>query len=142
MEGDLLMFPLSCISPLIIIVNPLSTVSVFELLKEALSKIQKTTITEDSIKSELGIFLVFAITGSTVLQLFEVTLQALRFAGAVLLDGIGTLYKTDLIVSRTGQRERRANGRLMGMLLTAIACSSSSPVSKHYSQFPRVDNHG
>lgn len=76
------------IAALFVIVNPLTTAFVFLSM---LSKADEETRARIALRSVLvatGIFLVFALLGGVIFQLFGITLEAFRIAGGIILFGI------------------------------------------------------
>ncbi|MDZ7736007.1 MAG: MarC family protein [Gammaproteobacteria bacterium] len=76
------------IAALFVIVNPLTTAFVFLSM---LSKADEETRARIALRSVLvatGIFLVFALLGGLIFQLFGITLEAFRIAGGIILFGI------------------------------------------------------
>lgn len=76
------------IAALFVIVNPLTTAFVFlSMLSKADEEI-RARIALRSVLVATGIFLVFALLGGVIFQLFGITLEAFRIAGGIILFGI------------------------------------------------------
>jgi multiple antibiotic resistance protein len=89
MVGDLLSFALLSLSSVFIIVNPLGATLVFVSLSEGMSHEQKVRMAKEACQIAGIILIIFAVAGTTILQLFGITLEAFRIAGGFLLFGIG-----------------------------------------------------
>jgi len=89
MAGDLISFSLLCLSSLIIIVNPLGATLTYISLTTNLEKPVKVQIVRDACTIALIILVIVGITGTVILQVFGISLEAFRIAGGILLFGIG-----------------------------------------------------
>jgi multiple antibiotic resistance protein len=86
---DLLSFALLTFSSLFILIDPITVTLFFVSLTKDIDRTDQRTIARDASLYALAILLVFAIGGYGILQLFGITLAALRIGGGVLLFLIG-----------------------------------------------------
>jgi multiple antibiotic resistance protein len=89
MAEDVLNFALLAISSILIIVNPLGATLIYVSLTTNLDRLARDTIACDPCRFVLIILLFVAVLGAWILQIFGISLQALRIAGGFLLFGIG-----------------------------------------------------
>jgi multiple antibiotic resistance protein len=86
---DLLSFALLTFSSIFILIDPITVTLVFVSLIKDVDRAHQRAIARDASLYALVILLVFAIGGPIILQLFGITLAALRIGGGVLLFLIG-----------------------------------------------------
>jgi multiple antibiotic resistance protein len=86
---DLLSFALLTFSSIFILVDPITVTLFFVSSIKDVSRVHQRKIARDASLYALAILLVFAIGGYGILQLFGITLAALRIGGGVLLFLIG-----------------------------------------------------
>ena len=86
---DLLSFALLTFSSIFILIDPITVTLVFVSLIKDVDRAHQRAIARDAALYALVILLVFAIGGYWILQLFGITLAALRIGGGVLLFLIG-----------------------------------------------------
>jgi multiple antibiotic resistance protein len=86
---DLLSFALLTFSSIFILIDPITVTLVFVSLIRDVDRAHQRAIARDAALYALAILLVFAIGGYWILQLFGITLAALRIGGGVLLFLIG-----------------------------------------------------
>ena len=86
---DLLSFALLTFSSIFILIDPITVTIVFVSLIKDVDRAHQRVIARDASLYALIILLVFALGGPIILQLFGITLAALRIAGGVLLFLIG-----------------------------------------------------
>jgi len=86
---DLLSFALLTFSSIFILIDPITVTLVFVSLIRDVDRAHQRAIARDASLYALAILLVFAIGGNWILQLFGITLAALRIGGGVLLFLIG-----------------------------------------------------
>jgi len=86
---DLLSFALLTFSSIFILIDPITVTLVFVSLIKDVDREHQRAIARDASLYALAILLVFAIGGPIILQLFGISLAALRIAGGVLLFLIG-----------------------------------------------------
>jgi multiple antibiotic resistance protein len=89
MASDILSFSLLCLSSIIIIVNPLGATLIYVSLTGQLDKAARDQVVKDACRLALVILLVVAFSGTWILQIFGISLEAFRIAGGILLFGIG-----------------------------------------------------
>jgi len=86
---NLLSFALLTFSSIFILIDPITVTIVFVSLVKDVDRAHQRAIARDASLYALVILLVFALAGPIILQLFGITLAALRIAGGVLLFLIG-----------------------------------------------------
>ena len=86
---DLLSFALLTFSSIFILIDPITVTLVFVSLIRDVDRAHQRAIARDASLYALAILLVFAVGGYWILQLFGITLAALRIGGGVLLFLIG-----------------------------------------------------
>jgi multiple antibiotic resistance protein len=86
---DLVSFALLAFSSIFILIDPITVTLVFVSLIKDVDRAHQRAIARDASLYALVILLVFAIGGPVILQLFGITLAALRIGGGVLLFLIG-----------------------------------------------------
>src|SRR5450756_3135513 len=88
-QMDLLSFALLTFSSIFILIDPITVTLFFVSSIKDVSRVHQRKIARDAALYALAILLVFAIGGYGILQLFGITLAALRIGGGVLLFLIG-----------------------------------------------------
>lgn len=86
---DLLGFTLLTFSSIFILIDPITVTLFFVSLMKGVDRADQKMIARDASLYALAILLVFAVGGYGLLQLFGITLAALRIGGGVLLFLIG-----------------------------------------------------
>ena len=86
---DLLSFTLLTFSSIFILIDPITVTLFFVSLMKGVDRADQKMIARDASLYALAILLVFAVGGYGLLQLFGITLAALRIGGGVLLFLIG-----------------------------------------------------
>jgi multiple antibiotic resistance protein len=86
---DLLSFTLLTFSSIFILIDPITVTLFFVSLMKGVDRADQQVIARDASLYALAILLVFAVGGYGILQLFGITLAALRIGGGVLLFLIG-----------------------------------------------------
>ena len=86
---DLLSFALLTFSSIIVLIDPITVTLVFVSLIKDVDRAHQRAIARDASLYALVILLIFAIAGPGILQLFGITLAALRIGGGILLFLIG-----------------------------------------------------
>jgi len=88
-QMDLLSFALLAFSSIFILIDPITVTIFFVSLIKDVNRVHQRKIARDASLYALAILLVFAVGGYGILQLFGITLAALRIGGGVLLFLIG-----------------------------------------------------
>jgi multiple antibiotic resistance protein len=84
--------------PLFIIVNPSSTLALFSAITGKYSKEERKKTAKNTIKYASILLIIFAITGSGILEYMGIQIYSLRIAGGILLVFVG------LDMTRRGQQ--------------------------------------
>jgi len=80
---------LSVFIPLLIIVNPSSTLALFSIITSKSSKKERIKIARDAATYASILLIIFAILGSAILEYLGISIPALRIAGGLLLGFVG-----------------------------------------------------
>lgn len=86
---DLLGFALLSFSSVFILIDPITVALVYVSLTKGVDRLKQRQIARDATIYALIILLIFAIGGYGILQVFGITLAALRIGGGILLFLIG-----------------------------------------------------
>lgn len=89
---------LSVFIPLIIIVNPSSTLALFSAITVNYSKNERKLLAKNTVKYAGILLFIFAIAGSGILEFLGIEIYSLRVAGGILLAFVG------LDMTRRGQQ--------------------------------------
>ncbi|MDL2260913.1 MarC family protein [Methanimicrococcus sp. OttesenSCG-928-J09] len=101
---NLISFFIIAFTSVFVIVNPLSGLFTFMSMTSGYQKKTKNLYAKKSILLAMGMALFFAIAGSLVLNLFNISIDALRIAGGIILLSVGfnmMTAKVNPIVSST-----------------------------------------
>lgn len=80
---------LSFFVPLLIIVNPSSTLALFSTITSRYSKKERKTTARYTVFYATILLAIFAIAGSTILDYLQIDIYSLRIAGGILLSYVG-----------------------------------------------------
>ena len=97
MRQDLLSFTLFTLSSILIVVNPVSAMLVYNSLTEGMDSWSRKQVASHACRLSLIVLLFFTLFGSSLLILFGITIEAFTIAGGVLLFGIGM----EMVYART-----------------------------------------
>lgn len=75
--------------PLLIIVNPSSTLALFTVLTRKSSKKERVKTARNAVTYAAILLIIFAFTGSAILHYLGISIPALRLAGGILLGFVG-----------------------------------------------------
>jgi multiple antibiotic resistance protein len=89
---------LSVFIPLLIIVNPASTLALFSSITVNYSKNERKQLAKNAVKYAAILLFIFAISGSGILEFLGIEIYSLRIAGGILLAFVG------LDMTRRGQQ--------------------------------------
>ncbi len=84
----LIEFLVITIAAIFVIVNPLTTAFIFLSLLPHADDAERQRVAKRSVVIATSIFLIFAILGGVIFQLFGITIEAFRIAGGLILFGI------------------------------------------------------
>ena len=84
--------------PLFIIVNPASTLALFAAITGMYTKRERKKIAKNAVKYAAILLIIFAVTGSGILEYLGIQIYSLRIAGGILLTFVG------LDMTRRGQQ--------------------------------------
>jgi multiple antibiotic resistance protein len=109
--------------PLIIIVNPSSTLALFSAITSSSSKKERRTTAKNAAVYAAILLLIFAIAGSGILDYLGIEIYSLRIAGGILLAFVG------LDMTRRGQqfgesppgKEQKADFALVPLAMPSLA---------------------
>ena len=111
MAGDILTFAFLAFSSIIVIVNPLAASVFFMTLTTGMDTSRKIRIAMESSRFALILLLTFAILGGVIFQLFNITLEAFRIAGGILLFSIGI----EMVYAKTSRTKITATEQSEGL---------------------------
>lgn len=80
---------LSFFIPLLIIVNPSSTLALFSTITSKYSKQERKVTARNTVFYATILLAIFAIAGSTILEYLNIEIYSLRIAGGILLSYVG-----------------------------------------------------
>ena len=80
---------LSVFIPLIIIVNPSSTLALFSVITSKCPKQERIKTARDAALYASILLIIFALLGSSILEYLGISIEALRIAGGILLGFVG-----------------------------------------------------
>jgi multiple antibiotic resistance protein len=80
---------LSVFIPLIIIVNPSSTLALFSVITRKYSKKERVSTAKHATAYAAILLVIFALTGSSILDFLGIQIYSLRIAGGILLSFVG-----------------------------------------------------
>jgi len=80
---------LSLFIPLLIIVNPSSTLALFSTITSKCSKQERKIIAKNAVKYAAILLIIFALAGSSILNFLVIEIYSLRIAGGILLAFVG-----------------------------------------------------
>jgi multiple antibiotic resistance protein len=75
--------------PLLIIVNPASTLALFSAITNNYSKQERQTTAKNTVKYASILLIIFAFSGSLILEYLGIEIYSLRIAGGILLAFVG-----------------------------------------------------
>jgi multiple antibiotic resistance protein len=80
---------LSVFIPLLIIVNPSSTLALFSAITSKCSKKERMSTAKHTVIYASILLIIFAIAGSSILEYLNIDIYSLRIAGGILLSFVG-----------------------------------------------------
>jgi len=80
---------LSIFIPLLIIVNPSSTLALFSAITSKYSKLDRRKTAKNSVIYAAILLIIFAVAGSSILEYLHIEIYSLRIAGGILLAFVG-----------------------------------------------------
>ena len=79
--GDLVRFTVA----LFVIIDPIGSVPVFIALTQKMEKVERASVTKTAIATAAGLLFVFAVAGTQLLSMFDITVASFMVAGGILL---------------------------------------------------------
>jgi multiple antibiotic resistance protein len=80
---------LSLFIPLLIIVNPSSTLALFSIITTKCTKKERKNTAKNAVKYAAILLIIFALAGSSILDFLGIDIYSLRIAGGILLAFVG-----------------------------------------------------
>ena len=80
---------LSTFIPLLIIVNPSSTLALFSVITKKNTRKERINIAKHTTMYAAILLIIFALTGSSILDFLGIQIYSLRIAGGILLSFVG-----------------------------------------------------
>ena len=99
MAPDLISFSLFALSSILIVVNPLGALLVYNSITEFMDSKDKRKVAAYGCRIAGAVLIFFTLFGSSLLSLFGITISAFTVAGGVLLFGIGM----EMVYARTSR---------------------------------------
>ena len=99
MATDLISFSLFAFSSILIVVNPLGALLVYNAITEFMDTKDKRQVAAYGCRIATAVLIFFTVFGSFLLSLFGITISAFTVAGGVLLFGIGM----EMVYGRTSR---------------------------------------
>ena len=99
MAADFISFSLFALSSILIVVNPLGALLVYNSITEFMDSKDKRRVAAYGCRIAGLVLIFFTLLGSTLLSLFGITISAFTIAGGVLLFGIGM----EMVYARTSR---------------------------------------
>lgn len=104
MVPDLVSFTLLSFSSLILVVNPIGAMLIYQAITDMMDTQTKRHVIAYACQLSVVVLFFFAIAGSILLQLFGITLDAFTIAGGILLFGIGI----EMVYAKTSRTKMTA----------------------------------
>ncbi len=104
MVHDLISFSLLSFSSLIIVVNPIGAMLMYQAITEMMDSQSKRRVIAYACQLSVVVLFFFTIAGSFLLQLFGITIDAFTIAGGILLFGIGV----EMVYAKTSRTKMTA----------------------------------
>ncbi|PWR74648.1 MarC family protein [Methanospirillum stamsii] len=104
MTEDLISYSLFALSSILIVVNPLGALLVYNSITEFMDSADKRKVAAYGCRIAGAVLLFFTLFGSSLLALFGITISAFTVAGGVLLFGIGM----EMVYARTSRAKMTA----------------------------------
>jgi len=130
MVTDLISFSLFAFSSILIVVNPLGALLVYNSITEFMDPSDKRRVAAYGCRIAGAVLFFFTLFGSYLLQLFGITISAFTIAGGVLLFGIGM----EMVYARTSRAKVTATEKYESIDAEEI---SSMPLA-----FPMISGPG
>ena len=99
MGDDLVSLTLFTLSSLMIVVNPVGAMLVYNSLTESMNESDRRQVAVYACRLSTVVLIFFTLFGSNLLALFGITIEAFTIAGGVLLFGIGI----EMVYARTSR---------------------------------------
>lgn len=99
MTDDLVSFTLFTLSSIMIVVNPIGAMMVYNSLTESMDIPTRKRVAVYACRLSTVVLIFFTLFGSSLLSLFGITINAFTIAGGVLLFGIGM----EMVYARTSR---------------------------------------
>lgn len=114
---------LSVFIPLLIIVNPSSTLALFSVLTTKCSKGEKIITARNAVLYAAVLLIIFAIAGSSILNFLGISIPALRIAGGILLGfvGLDMLRRGEQFGETPPGKEQKADFALVPLALPSLS---------------------
>ncbi len=130
MASDLISFSLFAFSSILIVVNPLGALLVYNSITEFMDAEDKRRVAAYACRIAGAVLIFFTLFGSALLSLFGITISAFTIAGGVLLFGIGM----EMVYARTSRAKVTATEKYESIDAEEI---SSMPLA-----FPMISGPG
>jgi multiple antibiotic resistance protein len=114
---------LSVFIPLIIIVNPSSTLALFSIITRKDTKKQRREIAQRTTTYAAILLIIFAFTGSSILDFLGIQIYSLRIAGGILLSfvGLDMVRRGSQFGEKEPGKEQKADFALVPLAMPSLA---------------------
>ena len=114
---------LSVFIPLLIIVNPSSTLALFSAITSKYSKIDRKRTAKNTAIYALILLSIFAIAGSSILEYLQIEIYSLRIAGGILLAfvGLDMVRRGEQFGEGTPSKEHKADYALVPLAMPSLS---------------------
>jgi len=109
--------------PLIIIVNPASTLALFSVITSKYSKKERVHLAKNASSYAAILLIIFAVAGSSILSFLGIEIYSLRVAGGILLGfvGLDMLRRGEQFGESPPGKEQKADYALVPLALPSLS---------------------
>jgi multiple antibiotic resistance protein len=109
--------------PLIIIVNPASTLALFSIISSKYSKKERVHLARNAALYAAVLLIIFAVAGSSILSFLGIEIYSLRIAGGILLGfvGLDMLRRGEQFGETPPGKEQKADYALVPLALPSLS---------------------
>ena len=114
---------LSVFVPLLIIVNPSSTLALFSAITSRYSKKERMRTAKNAAVYATILLIIFAVAGSSILEYLRIEIYSLRIAGGILLAfvGLDMVRRGEQFGESTPGKEQKADYALVPLAMPSLS---------------------
>ena len=114
---------LSVFVPLLIIVNPSSTLALFSAITSRYSKKERMKTAKNAAVYATILLIIFAVAGSSILEYLRIEIYSLRIAGGILLAfvGLDMVRRGEQFGESTPDKEQKADFALVPLAMPSLS---------------------